>query len=166
MVAPKLNETERYSALDGFEVVYCPVVAAATGIPTRAEINAGTDLTTEIEGTEGWDVEATEITMPSLRRFEGSHPGKLTVPPSQLRIYADRGGDDVADILPDGTLGSIIIFPTGDRVATPAARMNIWPIRVNRLTELNSTEAVSMYRVMFTHRTLPIERVPVPAPAV
>jgi hypothetical protein len=44
--------------------------------------------------------------------------------------------------------------------------MNVWPIRVNRLTELNSTEAVSMYRVTYTHRGLPLERLPVPAPAV
>lgn len=161
MPAVPLSPHKRYSALDGLQIAFLPVVAAATDIPTRAEINAGTDVSTEVDGLgEGWDVQPESIKMPGLVRFEGSLPGKLTVEDSTLNFYASSDGDDITDVLPDGTSGYIVIFPNGDK---PAARMNIWPVRVNRLTELHSTENASLHRVTFSHLRLPKERVPVPA---
>lgn len=161
MAATPLNTTERYSALDGFEVVFVPTIAAHTDIPTRTEINAGTDLTSELDGVgDGWNVETDSIKMPGLIRFEPSLVGKKTIGTPKLRVYADRGGDDIADVLPEGTVGYILRFPTGDRTG---GLMSIWPIRVGSLVDVDSTDAASMHEVTFAVLRPPTERVSVPA---
>lgn len=160
MPATVLNEGEKFSALDGLEIVFVPVVTAGTRIPTRAEIDAGTDLTTEVEGWEGFEVEASEIETPSLARFTGTIPGRITITPGVLRIYADRGGDDVADVMPDGTTGALLFMDRGD---VTGGTMDIWPIRVNRLSTIRSMEAATMYAIRFTHDALPVERQALPA---
>jgi hypothetical protein len=160
MPATPINEGEKFSALDGMALLFLPVVAASTDLPTRAEIDAGTDLTTEVESWEGFDVEAGEFEVKSLSRFSGSIPGRVSITPGTLMMHADRGGDDVADVLPDGTTGAIVFMPSGD---VPGGRMSVWPIRVNRLTELFNMEGPNSLRVKFTHPRLPKERVAIPA---
>lgn len=160
MPATSINEGEAFSALDGMEVLFLPVVAAGTDIPTRAEIDAGTDLSVAIESWEGFDVEAGEFERKGLARFSGSIPGRITITSGTLTFFADRGGDDVADVLPDGTTGAIVFMPTGD---VPADRMSVWPVRVNRLTELFNMEGPNTLRVKFTHPRLPKERIAIPA---
>ncbi len=162
MPATPLNLTEKFSALDGLALVFVPVIAAANGIPTRAEINGGTDLTTEVEGWEGFEVEAGEIETPSVARFTGTIPGRISIEPGVLRIYADRGADDVANVLPDGTTGALVFMNNGD---VPADLMDVWPVRVNRLSTMRSMEAATMYAVRFTHNQLPTERIAIPAAA-
>lgn len=160
MSATPINEGEKFSALDGMALLFLPVVAAPTDIPTRAEINAGTDLTTEVESWEGFEVEAGEFEVKSLARFSGSIPGRITITAGQLMMHRDRGGDDVADVMPDGTTGAIVFMPTGD---VPTELMSVWPIRVNRLSEIFNMEGPNMLRVRFTHPRLPKERVAIPA---
>jgi hypothetical protein len=162
MSATPINEGEAFSALDGMEVLFLPVVAAGTDIPTRAEIDAGTDLSPAIETWEGFDVDSGEFERKGLARFSGSIPGRITITSGQLTFFADRGGDDVADVLPDGTTGAILFMPNGD---IPGDRMNVWPIRVNRLTELFNMEGPNTLRAKFTHPRLPKERVTIPPAA-
>jgi hypothetical protein len=162
MPADPINPSEEFSALDGLEIVFVPVIAATTGIPTRAEIDAGTDLTSEINTWEGFEVDPQTIDLPKLRRFDGTLPGKIQITPGVLLMYADRGAEDVRTVLPDGTTGAIVFFDSGD-VATE--KMDIWPIQVNRMSKVRSTEAATQIRVAFTHPDLPIEDVTIPAHA-
>lgn len=162
MPATPLNLGEKFSALDGLALIYVPVITAASGVPTRIEINGGTDLTTEVEGWEGFEVEPAEIETPSLARFTGTIPGRISITAGVLRIYADRGNDDVRDVLPDGTTGALVFMDSGD---VPAELMDIWPIRVNRLSKVRSMEAATLLSVRFTHSRLPIEDVVIPAAA-
>lgn len=162
MTATPLNEGEQFSALDGLEVVFVPVIAAGTGIPTRAEINAGTDLTTEIAAWEGFEVEPEEIETPSLARFTGTIPGRVKIVSGTLDLYQDRGGDDVRDVLPDGTTGAIVFMDNGD---DPTKTMDIWPIRVNRLSKVRSMENANLIRIKFSHPRLPKEDATIPAAA-
>lgn len=162
MAATPINIGERFSALDGMALVFVPVIAASDGIPTRAEINAGTDLTTEVESWEGWTTEAATIETPSLARFVGNIPGRITITPGVLQMYADRGQDDVRDILPVGTTGYMVFMDAGD---TPGQKMDIWPIRVNMLAKVRSMEAATLLRVAFTHNQLPVEDATIPAAA-
>jgi hypothetical protein len=162
MVATPLNEGEQFSALDGLHIVFVPVIADGSGIPTRLEINAGTDLTTEVESWEGFEVTPEEIETPSLARFTGTIPGRVKIESGTLRLYADRGADDVRDVLPDGTTGAIVFMDVGD-VATKL--MDIWPVRVNKLSKVRSTEAATMLSVKFSHPRLPKEDAAIPAAA-
>ena len=160
MVATPVNRGEKFSALDGTALVFVPVVAAGNGVPTRAEINAGTDLTTEVESWEGWTTEAATIGTPSLARFVGNIPGRITITPGVLQMYADRGQDDVRDILPVGTTGAMVFMDSGD---VPGNKMDVWPIRVNMLAKVRSMEAATLLRIAFTHNQLPVEDAVIPA---
>lgn len=160
MTATALNPAEQFSALDGLHIVFVPVIAAGTGIPTRTEINAGTDLTTEIEGWDGFEVDPQEIETPGLARYTGTIPGTIKINSGTLRIYADRGADDVRDVLPDGTTGALVFMDNGD---TPADLMDIWPIRVNKISKLRSTDAATRLSIKFSHPRLPVEDATIPA---
>lgn len=160
MPATPLNVGEKFSALDGLEVVFVPVIAAFPAAPTRTEINAGTDLTTEISSWEGFEIDPQTIETPSLARFVGNIPGRINITAGTLNLYADRGADDVRDVLPDGTTGYILWMDSGD---TPTDAMDVWPVRVNRLSKVRSMEAATMLRVAFTHNTLPVENLVIPA---
>lgn len=160
MVAPALNVAEKFSALDGLHIVFIPVVAAFPAAATRVEINAGTDLTTEISSWEGFEMDPQTIETPSLARFTGSIPGRINITSGVLNIYADRGYDDVSDVLPDGTTGYLAFMDQGD---VPTKKMDLWPVRVNRTSVVRSMEAATMLKVAFTHNELPSERLTIPA---
>lgn len=159
MPATALNVGEKFSALDGLHLVFVPVVAAFPAAPTRLEINAGTDLTTEVSSWEGFEMDPQTIETPSLARFTGSIPGRINITSGVLNMYADRGGDDVRDVLPDGTTGFVVFMDQGD-VATKS--MDVWPVRVNRLSKVRSMEAATMLKVAFTHNVLPVENLVIP----
>jgi hypothetical protein len=160
MPATALNVGEKFSALDGLHLLFLPVVAAFPAAPSRAEINAGTDLTTEISSWEGFELDPQTIETPSLARFTGSIPGRINLTSGVLNMYADRGNDDVRDVLPDGTTGYIVFMDSGD---VPTKKMDVWPVRVNRLSKVRSMEAATMLKVAFTHNELPREELTIPA---
>lgn len=162
MPATPLNITDKFSALDGLAIVWIPVIAAnqTTMIPTRTEINAGTDLSSEIAGWDGFEVEPGEIETPGLQRFTGTIPGRITITPGVLRIYADRGADDARDVLADGTSGYLAWMDSGD---VAASLMDVWPVQVNRLSKVRSMEEATLLSVRFSHPRLPVEDIAIPA---
>jgi hypothetical protein len=162
MAATPLNPAERFSALGSLEVVFVPVIAAADGIPTRAEIDAGTDLTTEIAEWEGFLVQSETIDVPDLTRYTGTIPGRITVEPGQLSIYADRGAVDVRTVLPRDTTGYILLMDNGD---TPTDLMDVWPVQVRSLAKVRSMEAATLLQAAFSHPRLPVEDATIPAAA-
>lgn len=162
MTAIALNQAERFSALDGLEIVYIPVIASLTLVPTRAEIDAGTDVSTEVAEWAGFSLASGKIPTPGLKRFTGSISGELTAEDSSLSIYADRTGDDVRDVLPRDTVGFIALMPSGD---TPTERMSVWPVQVNALTEVYSREAATLLRADLNITREPNENVTIPAAA-
>jgi hypothetical protein len=159
--ATPLNIAEKFSALDGLELVWIPLIAAtATLVPTRAEIDAGTDLTTEVAGWDGFEIDPQEIETPSLARYTGTIPGRIQITPGVLRIYADRGSEDVREVLPDGTVGYLAWFDSGD---VAAEKVDIWPVQVNRLSKVRSMEDATLLSVRFSHPRLPAEDLVIPA---
>ena len=159
MPAEPLNVANKFSALDGLELVWIPVVAKLTE-PTRTEIDAGTNLTSEVAGWDGFEIDPQQIETPSLSRFTGTIPGRIQITPGVLRIYADRGGDDVRDLLADGTTGFLAWFDNGD-VADEL--VDLWPVQVNRLSKVRSMEDATLLSVQFSHQQLPAENLTVPA---
>lgn len=160
MPATPLAPAERFSALSGLEIVYVPVVAATTGIPTRAEINAGTDLTTEVQGWEGFTTTGETIETPDLTSFVGKIAGRVTSEDSSLTMYLDRGADDVRDVLPRGTLGALVFMDSGD---VPSELMDIYPIQVNTFAKIRSMEDATVARVDISMTRVPIEDQVIPA---
>lgn len=162
MPAELLNPARRVSALDGLSWVYVPVVAAANGIPTRTEIDAGTDLTGEYSNHGGFRVSGGRIDTPDLSPWPRSIRGKYEIEDMFLELYADEEGDDARDVVPMGTTGSIIKFRTGD---VAAKLMDVWPIVVLSCSESTATDAANLLRVDFGLDGVPVIDAVVPAHA-
>ncbi|MBW0088233.1 hypothetical protein I4I73_03260 [Pseudonocardia sp. KRD-184] len=160
MAATPLNAAERFSALNGLEVVFIPVVAAYPDAPTRIEIDAGTDLTTEIESWSGFTTTSETIETPDLTRFVGKIAGRVSAEDSSLNIYADRGGDDVRDVLPRDTLGFLAFMDEGD---TPTSKMDLYPIQVLSCEKVRSMDAATMLRVDCSMTRIPTYDLVIPA---
>lgn len=160
MPATPLATAQRFSALSGLEIIYIPVIAATNGTPTRAEINAGTDLTTEVMEWSGFSTTAETIETPDLTAFVGKIPGRISAEDSSLTLYADRGRADVRTVLPRGTVGYLAFMDEGD-VATK--KMDIFPIQVNSLTTVRSMEAATVLRVDVSMTRIPFDNITIPA---
>ena len=160
MTAQALNTAERFSALNGLEIVFIPSIAATNGTPTRAEIDAGTDLTTEVMEWEGFSTTTETIETPDLTRFVGRIPGRISAEDSSITMYADRGGDDVRDILPRDTIGFLLWMDSGD---TPAALMDVYPMQVSSLVKVRSMDAATVLRADISMTRIPFEDVVIPA---
>lgn len=143
------------------KVVFATTVASVSA-PTRANINAGTDLSDEIMELEGWNVESGSVGTPSLGSdFTGNIPGGTSAEDSSLTMYSDIGGADVRDLLPRGTNGFILIMYGGDVAGRP---MDVFPVRVGSTPKNTSVdEEAATIKVTFSITSEPSEDVAIPA---
>ena len=75
---------------------------------TRAEINAGTDLTAEIAEMSGFTVTSDSVDTPDLsNRFTAKIPGRITADDSSISFYASSTSADVRTVLPRDTAGYV-----------------------------------------------------------
>lgn len=138
MVATPLAPAERYFPTGTTRYLYLPTIAAPTLIPTRAEINAGTDLSTDLAEVSGFTVSSDLIDTPDInKRFTSRIPGRITAEDSSLVFYEDRVGDDVRAMLPRDTSGFIVRLGNGD---VPASLGDTFPITVSSLAKNEGTD--------------------------
>jgi hypothetical protein len=144
------------------KVYYLPAIAAADMTPTRAEINAGTDLSDEIADLAGWTVSGAEIETPDLgSKFNSKIPGRTSVDDSSLTFYADNRGVDVRSVLPRGTAGFIVFCDGGD---VAGALADVFPIRVRSVGKVRSVgDDAGRLTVPFSVTREPAEDVALPA---
>lgn len=161
MAAPEITASTRYSAKGTARYVFCTTISDIAS-PTRSEINAGTDLSRQVQDIDGWTVESESIETPDLAStFTGSIPGSTSSKDSSLTMYADLGGTDVRTLLPRGTNGYMLVMRAGD---TTGAMMDVFPVRVGS-TAVNITvddDPVTI-TVNFNITSEPSENVAVPA---
>ncbi len=162
MPATPLNPAERFSALSGLQIVFIPVIAAATFVPTRPEIDAGTDLTSEVMDWNGFTTKSSTFDTPDLTRFVGKIPGKIESEDSSLMMYLDRSGDDVRTVLPRDTIGFFGFMDAGD---VADALMDIYPIQVTTFAKVRKMDAATVANVEVVITRIPIEDVVIPAAA-
>jgi hypothetical protein len=106
------------------EIHFCPTVASLAA-PTRAEINAGTDLTPGVAAIAGFQFANSPIATPKLSTtFTTQIPGEDTSPTSNLDFYDDDTDDAMRSALVKGTEGFLVFFPYGD---VPGLRAEVWP---------------------------------------
>jgi hypothetical protein len=105
MAAPNITPTTRFFAVGITRVVYCASVSVKSA-PTRAEINAGTDLSNEINATNGWSVGSNLIDAPDIgTTFTSKVIGRTESPDSSLTMYQSLTTADIRSVLPRGTTG-------------------------------------------------------------
>lgn len=116
------------------KIRFLPAVAATVvvngetivGSPTRAEINAGTNLSSDIADIAGWSLSNSPIATPNLAdRFTPQITGEDTVGDSSLTFYDRDDSTTIRTALAKGTNGFILIMPYGD---VPGKRSEVYPI--------------------------------------
>jgi hypothetical protein len=111
------------------KVYWVPTIAAATLIPTAAEVLAGTNMTASIAGMEGFSFQNSPIPTPDLSTtFTLNIPGEDTADNPQLTFYEDTVTNTLQTTLAKGTEGYPVIFYAGTAGASPAAadKAEVW----------------------------------------
>ena len=161
MVAPSIGSAQRYRALGNLHFVFIPTIAATNMTPTRAEINAGDDITSQVAEWEGFTTTSEKIDTPDLiSTFVSSIPGQQTADDSSITLYDDLAGSPLIDIFPRDTTGYMLLMDQGD---TPTRRMDVYPVQVASLQRVRALDAATMLRVALTITRAPAEGVVIPA---
>ena len=129
--------------------------------PTRAEINAGTDLTPEIATTGNWGIISASIDAPDLASlFTAQIAGKVTVDGPTIDMYADSTSTDVRTLLPRGLTGFILKLPESD---IAGRKMDVFPVKVLAQAKPTNLTNPSVVQLSFAPTRIPAENVTVPA---
>lgn len=127
MAPPTLTATLRYYP-PGTRKFYWMPTSANYNAPTRAELNAGVDLSPEVAEVAGWGVTSNSIEVPDLSgRFVPKIPAQIVADDSTLTIYASSTSNDVRSVLPRDTSGFIVVLPEGD---ITGQKMDVFPVKV------------------------------------
>lgn len=161
MPATPIASTSRYFNRGTTKVIFCSTVSNKSA-PTRAEINAGTDLSGEVADVDGWTVESESIETPDLGTvFTSSIPGSTSADDSSLTMYLDVGGVDARTLLPRNTAGFILWMDGGD---VAGRKVDVYPVRVMSQGKARTTDddAATM-EIGFSITSEPAENVTIPA---
>lgn len=146
----------------GTSKLYFLPAVAAVATPTRAEITAGTDLSSLATGLSGWQFSNQRIDTPILSSsFTPQIDGPDEVGDSSIVFMDDDASSTIRTTLAKGTSGFIGMFPYGD-VATK--RMEVWPIKsagVNDEWSMGSDPA--RFQVDFAITNPPTQNAVIPA---
>lgn len=138
MVATPMTPVERFFPTGTTRYLYLPAIVSTTLVPTRTEINAGTDLSTDLAEVSGFTVSSDLVDTPDInKRFTSRIPGRITAEDSSLVFYADKVGDDVRALLPRDETGYIVRLSGGD---VPGSMGSTFPITVSSISEQAGTD--------------------------
>jgi hypothetical protein len=161
-VAPTpLTATVRYIPPGTRKVYWLTTIASYATAVTRAEINAGIDLTNEIAEMSGFAVTSASTDTPDLAtRFTAKIPGRITADDSSISFYASSTSADVRTVLPRDTAGYVIILPEGD---VPTQKMDVYPAKVASTAVDTAMEDPEKINVAFTVTRIPALNLVIPA---
>lgn len=139
-------------------------IAAGNLVPTRAEITAGTALTSEVVSASGWGVDGNLIQVNTFGNSFGRQvPGRITAQQSTLVFTADKAGDDIRSVIARGDTGYILRCPGGD---VTAYKGDVFPVQVVSMSKALSTDdAAAQITVTFAITQFPAEDITLPATA-
>ena len=127
MPATPLTPTTRYFP-PGTRKLYWVVTIANYNAPTRAELNAGTDLSAEIATMNGWSLAGSTVDTPDMgSRFTSQVPGRLTSANNDITVYLSQNSVDARTLLPRDTNGFMVCLWEGD---VTGQKMDVFPARV------------------------------------
>jgi hypothetical protein len=163
VTATPITATVRYIP-ESVTQFYWLTACANISAPSRAELDAGIDLSPEVAAMGNWGVTSAAVDAPDLKsRFVPQVPGLITIDGPTLSVYLSETDDvsDVRSVLPRDTAGFMVKFPEGDVAGNTC---DVFPSKVASLskpTALGGT--VSVAELSFTVTGEPAENVVVPA---
>ncbi|CAG6392776.1 hypothetical protein NMG29_06655 [Streptomyces cocklensis] len=160
MSATPISQSTRYYRQGISKVLWVPSIATLSA-PSRAELNAGIDLSPEISASSGWEVTGnTEDTNALGSRFTGKVPSNTTAGDSSLTFFADATSVDVRTVLLRGDFGNVVWMDEGDVVNY---LMDVFPVQVTGVPKQRDISAVAGIMVNFATLREPAENVSIPA---
>jgi hypothetical protein len=156
-----LTPTVRYIPPGTRRIYWLTTIASYATAVTRAEINAGIELTNEIASMSGFTVTSDSTETPDLSgRFVSKIPGRIKADDSSMSFYASSTSADVRTVLPRDTAGYVIILPEGD---VPTQRMDVFPAKVSSAAVDTTMEDPAQINVQFTVTRVPALNLVIPA---
>lgn len=161
MATPAITATTRYFDVGKTKVYFLPTVSSLTA-PTRAEMNAGTDLSPEVADVAGWSVKSNLIQTPDFAtRFVSQIAGRIEAEDSSLTFYASSDSVDVRSLLPRDTNGFIMWLDGGD---VPTHKADVYPVTVTAVSKMRSAGSdPARIQVSFSITRSPGQDVTIPA---
>jgi len=161
MPATPISVASRYIPEGTWHFNFLPAIAILSS-PTRAEINAGTDLSPQVASYGTWAVIGAAVPTPDLAStFVPSIPGLLSADGTTLSMYADVASADVRTLLPRNTTGFMLVLPGGD---VPGRKMNAFAIKVLQSAPSSSIGGnPTTIELQFTPTSAPVENITIPA---
>ena len=143
-------------------VKFSPTIPADVAAPTRVEIDAAADLTTETADVSGFQTTAGKVTTPDMAsKSETEAVGIRSPGDSSLTFYADLDGASARTVLPEDQVGVIYMLKEGD---VAGRLMDVFPVEVASVGDeyaMGSTPA--RFQVNFAINGQWRKDVPVPA---
>jgi hypothetical protein len=162
MAATPIAAVARYWPVGTTKWLWIVNIANYSVAVTRAEINAGFDVSGELNDTSGWTVSSNQIDTPDVNsRFRSKIPGAIEAEDSSWTIYADPSTTDVRQLLPRDTSGYVVRMDGGD---VAGRRMSVFPSKVASQNKLMGTdEEAGRIEINFTITRQPAEDLVIPA---
>lgn len=139
---------------------FLPAVAGSS--PTRAEINAGVDLSPQVADMGGFSISNAPIETPDLATsFDSQIDGPDATETSSLTMYDLSDSTTIRTAIAKGVSGFVLLMPYGD---VPTKRCEVWPVKstgVNDVWGLDATAA--KYQAGFAVTSIPNQLAIIPA---
>lgn len=160
MPATAITASTRYYRPGITQVDYLPACANKAA-PTRSEINAGTDLSREVNAIDGWQPTSNFLDAPDLvSSFVPKVAGSVEAGDSSLTFYASSNSVDVRALLPRGTTGFVLMLDESD---TAGRKMDVYPVTVGSQQKIRDIGDVAKIQISFAITSAPAENVTIPA---
>jgi hypothetical protein len=159
MTATPISAATRYLAAGVLKIYFVASISNKLS-PTRTELNAGTDLTSQVAEVNGWTVSSNLIDSPDYgSRFTSKTTGRTEVADSSLKIYASQDTNDVRSLLPRNTTGFVVMLWGGD---VSSQHMDVFPVTVSSCGKEVPDSADADLMVTFAITSVPAEDVVIP----
>ena len=160
MAATPLPVAKRFFQPGVSKVYYVPTSANYKAM-TMAELDAGTDLTSELSDAAGWNATSNNVDAPDFdSKFTSKVSGLITADDSSLTFYGSSDGTDVRTVLPRDTVG-YIVWMDGGRSGT-GNKMDVYPVTVSSLSKQRTNSDVFKIMVNFAITQEPAENLAIP----
>jgi hypothetical protein len=159
MPATPITPTVRFDEASVLRIYFVTTIANKSA-PTRAELNAGSDLTAEVSAINGFSTSSDTLDAPDFgSRFVSQVPGAITAEDSSIEVYRSSTSSDIRSLLPRDTAGFIVVFPEGD---TTGLKMDVYPVKVKTAAKPHDQNATAKHTISFAITSIPAENVTVP----
>ncbi|WP_411090790.1 hypothetical protein [Streptomyces sp. 049-1] len=161
-MATPIQASQRYYRRGVTKVLWVPTIANKNA-PTRAELDAGTELADEVSAMSGWQTTSNTVPTPALgSRFTPVVGGEITASDSSLTFWASKTADDVRALLVREATGNVVWMDEGD---VPTQFMDIFPVSVMSQSKIRELDGASQIMAQFAIVSEPAENIEIPAAA-